>query len=104
MQEGDVLGVWRLERLALTLKHLVATVNHLQKRGIGFQSLQEPIDTASEEGRLVFQACTILAQAERDMILKALKETEWNRKKAAKQLGVSDKTLHNRIDEFNLKP
>ena len=37
-------------------------------------------------------------------LLKALKETEWNRKKAAKQLGVSYKTLLNRIDEFNLKP
>jgi len=38
------------------------------------------------------------------MILRALKETEWNRKKAAKQLGVSYKTLLNRIDEFELKP
>ena len=45
-----------------------------------------------------------VSEAERDMILKALKETEWNRKKAAKQLGVSYKTLLNRIDEFNLKP
>jgi two-component system response regulator AtoC len=45
-----------------------------------------------------------VSEAEREMILKALKETEWNRKKAAKQLGVSYKTLLNRIDEFNLKP
>ena len=45
-----------------------------------------------------------VSEAERDMILKALKETEWNRKQAAKQLGVSYKTLLNRIDEFNLKP
>jgi two-component system response regulator AtoC len=47
---------------------------------------------------------TYVSEAEREMILKALKETEWNRKKAAKQLGVSYKTLLNRIDEFNLKP
>ena len=45
-----------------------------------------------------------VSEAEREMILRALKETEWNRKKAAKQLGVSYKTLLNRIDEFNLKP
>jgi two-component system response regulator AtoC len=47
---------------------------------------------------------TYVSEAEREMLLKALKETEWNRKKAAKQLGVSYKTLLNRIDEFNLKP
>jgi two-component system response regulator AtoC len=47
---------------------------------------------------------TYVSEAEREMILKALKETEWNRKKAAKQLGVSYKTLLNRIEEFNLKP
>jgi two-component system response regulator AtoC len=47
---------------------------------------------------------TYVSEAEKDIILKALKETEWNRKKAAKQLGVSYKTLLNRIDEFNLKP
>jgi two-component system response regulator AtoC len=45
-----------------------------------------------------------VSEAEQEMILRALKETEWNRKKAAKQLGVSYKTLLNRIDEFNLKP
>ena len=45
-----------------------------------------------------------VSEAEREMIMKALKETEWNRKKAAKQLGVSYKTLLNRIDEFDLKP
>jgi len=45
-----------------------------------------------------------VSEAERQMILKALRETEWNRKKAAKQLGVSYKTLLNRIEEFGLKP
>jgi two-component system response regulator AtoC len=45
-----------------------------------------------------------VSEAEREMIVKALRETEWNRKKAAKKLGVSYKTLLNRIDEFNLRP
>ena len=49
-------------------------------------------------------AKTYVSEAECQMILKALRHTEWNRKKAAKQLGVSYKTLLNRIEEFNLKP
>ena len=49
-------------------------------------------------------AKTYVSEAERLMILKALRHTEWNRKKAAKQLSVSYKTLLNRIEEFDLKP
>jgi two-component system response regulator AtoC len=45
-----------------------------------------------------------VSEAECQMILKALRHTEWNRKKAAKELGVSYKTLLNRIEEFDLKP
>jgi two-component system response regulator AtoC len=45
-----------------------------------------------------------VSDAERRVILKTLKETEWNRKKAARLLQVSYKTLLNRIDEFGLKP
>ena len=49
-------------------------------------------------------AKTFVSEAERGLILKALRDTEWNRKKAAQKLGVSYKTLLNRIDQFNLKP
>ena len=45
-----------------------------------------------------------VSEAERRAILKSLKETQWNRKKAAQTLGVSYKTLLNRIEEFGLEP
>jgi DNA-binding NtrC family response regulator len=45
-----------------------------------------------------------LATAERDIILNTLRDTHWNRKKAAQLLDVSYKTLINRIDELKLKP
>ena len=45
-----------------------------------------------------------VSEAERLLILKTLRETDWNRKKAAQRLQVSYKTLLNRIEEFKLKP
>ena len=45
-----------------------------------------------------------VSEAERHAILKALRETQWNRKKAARVLRVSYKTLLNRIEEFGLQP
>ena len=45
-----------------------------------------------------------VSEAERQSIMEALKETSWNRKKAAKMLQVSYKTLLNRIMEYNITP
>ena len=44
---GDVLTVWKLDRLGRSLPHLVAVLEDLQGRGVGFLSLTEAIDTAS---------------------------------------------------------
>ena len=45
MREGDTLVVWKLDRLARTLKQLIETVEELERRGIGFRSLTEQIET-----------------------------------------------------------
>jgi DNA invertase Pin-like site-specific DNA recombinase len=68
MQEGDILVVHRLERLGRSLTNLVAIVNQLEARGLGFQSLQERIDTTSAEGQSVFEIFTILAKFEKTII------------------------------------
>src|SRR5512135_3886855 len=47
LREGDVLVVWRLDRLGRSLKHLIELMTELEQAGIGFQSLQEHIDTTS---------------------------------------------------------
>ena len=65
---GDILVVWRLDRLGRSLKHLVATVGELEQRGIGFRSLQESIDTTTAGGRLIFHVFAALAEFERNLI------------------------------------
>ncbi len=68
MREGDTLVVWKLDRLARSLKQLIETVEDLEARGIGFQSLTEKIDTTSPGGRLVFHLFASLAEFERGLI------------------------------------
>ena len=68
LREGDVLVVWRLDRLGRSLKHLIELVNFLEEQGIGFQSLQESIDTTTSGGKLIFHIFGALAEFERNLI------------------------------------
>ena len=54
VRDGEVLVVWKLDRLGRSLPHLIETVTELAKRGVGFRSLTEAIDTTTPGGRLVF--------------------------------------------------
>lgn len=68
VRDGDVLVTWKLDRLARSLTHLIETVNQLEERGAGLQSLTEAIDTTTQGGRLIFHVFGALAQFERDLI------------------------------------
>lgn len=68
MREGDTLVVWKLDRLARSLRQLIETVELLEERGIGFRSLTEAIDTTSPGGKLVFHIFASLAEFERGII------------------------------------
>lgn len=69
LREGeDTLVVWKLDRLARSVAQLVATVNDLHSRKIGFLSLTEKIDTSSPGGRLIFHVFSSIAEFERDLI------------------------------------
>jgi DNA invertase Pin-like site-specific DNA recombinase len=68
LRAGDVLVIWKLDRLGRSLKHLVELVNTLRERGIGLQSLNDPIDTTTPQGRLSFNLFASLAEFERDLI------------------------------------
>jgi DNA invertase Pin-like site-specific DNA recombinase len=68
VREGDILTVWKLDRLGRSLPHLIETVNALETRGVSFRSLTEAIDTTTPGGRLVFHIFGALGQFERDLI------------------------------------
>ncbi len=65
MREGDTLVVWKLDRLARSMKQLIETVDQLKARQIGFRSLTEAIDTTTAAGELFFHIFGALAQGQR---------------------------------------
>ncbi len=69
LQSGDVLVVWRLDRLGRSMRHLITLVEDLRSRDVGFRSLNEgAIDTTSASGELIFKIFSALAQFERRLI------------------------------------
>jgi DNA invertase Pin-like site-specific DNA recombinase len=67
-RSGDTLIVWKLDRLARSMKQLIETIEKLRLRGIGFRSLTEALDTTTPQGRLVFHMFGALAEFERSLI------------------------------------
>ena len=67
-RKGDTLVVWRLDRLARSVAHLIEIINTLEMKGVGFTSLTETIDTRSSSGRLVLHIFGALAEFERALI------------------------------------
>src|SRR4051794_13295642 len=67
-RSGDTLIVWKLDRLARSMKQLIKTIEELRLRGIGFRSLTEALDTTTAQGRLVFHMFGALAEFERSLI------------------------------------
>ena len=68
LRTGDVLVVWRLDRLGRTLKLLIELITELEQAGIGFRSITEAIDTTSPGGTLIFHIFGALAEFERNLI------------------------------------
>jgi DNA invertase Pin-like site-specific DNA recombinase len=68
LRPGDTLIVWRLDRLGWSIRDLIDWVTKLEHEGVGFQSLQESIDTTMSNGKLVFHLFAALAEFERNLI------------------------------------
>ena len=69
LRKGDVLVVWKLDRLGRGTLQLMILLNELHERGIDFRSLTEGIDTTTSFGRFYFTMAAALAQLERDRLI-----------------------------------
>lgn len=67
-QPGDVLVVYKLDRIARSLKDLLTILERLERLGVGLRSLTEPIDTSTPAGRLMIQILGAVAEFERSLI------------------------------------
>lgn len=68
VRQGDTLTVFKLDRVARSLPHLLAIMEHLSSEGVGFRSLTEEINTTTPGGRLVFHVMAAISEFERDLI------------------------------------
>ena len=69
LRSGDVLVVWKLDRLARSTKELFIIIEQLQKRNISFVSIREELDTDTPSGKLVFGIYASVIEFERSCLL-----------------------------------
>jgi DNA invertase Pin-like site-specific DNA recombinase len=74
LRPGDTLVVTRLDRLSRSLQDLITTVADLRRRGTGFRSLHEDLNTTTPGGRLVFHVFAALAEFIRELIIEGTHE------------------------------
>lgn len=69
LRAGDILVVWKLDRLGRTVKQLVELVGEFEKKGIHINSITEGINTATPSGKFFFHMMASLAEMERALII-----------------------------------
>ncbi len=92
LRPGDVLVIWKLDRLGRSLRHLVELASALLEKGVGLKSLNDPIDTTTSSGRLTFNLFASLSEFERDLIRERTRRLSV--REIADQLGIAKSTLY----------
>ena len=68
LRTGDIIVIWKLDRLGRSLKDLVSLVERFNSMNVGLQSLNDPVDTTTAQGKLIFNIFASLAEFEKDII------------------------------------
>ncbi|MCZ4072113.1 recombinase family protein [Agrobacterium sp. LMR679] len=99
LNTGDMLVVWRLDRLGRSLSKLIELVEQLGKMGVEFHSLCESIDTSSSGGRLIFHVMAALAEFERSLISERTRAGMQAARERGQHLGRPPSLTAEQVDE-----
>jgi DNA invertase Pin-like site-specific DNA recombinase len=95
IQKGDTLILWKLDRMGRSLHHLIKVVNDLIAKGVDIISIQDPLNTTSAQGRLIFNMFASLAEFEKDLIrertMAGLKSARARGRMGGRPKGLSEK-------------
>jgi DNA invertase Pin-like site-specific DNA recombinase len=91
VRAGDTLVVWKLDRLGRSVSDLLKKLEDLDRRGVGFRSLTESIDTTTAMGKLVLHMVAAMAQFERDLTRERTSAGMRSAKSRGVQLGALPK-------------
>lgn len=109
VQEGDVVVVHEISRLARSVTDLYDIAKELKDKGVSLESLKETIDLSSATGNLTFGILAVLAQFERDLLLERQKEgieaakargKKWGREAV---YGKDERVLHEVFSQYSAK-
>lgn len=89
----DVVVVWRFDRMARSVSHLLRVLETFQALGIEFVSLSEQLDTSTPTGKMVFTVLGAVAELERSLIVERVKVGLRNARAKGKQLGRPRKVV-----------
>jgi DNA invertase Pin-like site-specific DNA recombinase len=93
LRKGDIVIIWKLDRLGRSLRDLVNLVTEIQDKGAGLKSLNDSIDTTTPQGKLTFHLFAALAEFERDIISErtkaGLESARARGRKGGRPLGLS---------------
>lgn len=87
LNTGDILIVWKFDRAFRSVRQSMDTLEQLEKRGGGFRSLTDPIDTSTPTGYAMFQIRSVFAELERKLIVERTKEGLRAARRRGKVLG-----------------
>ena len=68
IRKGDILVIWKLDRLGRSLSHLLSIIEDLKQKGVDFASVQDGFDTSTASGKMVFSVIGAMAEYERNLI------------------------------------
>ena len=101
VREGDTLVIWKLDRLGRNLAHLIYLTTQLIEKKVGLISLNDPIDTTTAQGRLVFGIFASLSEFERELIRErtqaGLKSARARGRKGGRPKGMTQSTIEKSV-------